>query len=258
MIAMLTVLGRKKAVKWALGFTAAFMLAGGTAGAQDKIFPKGQPALEGEIQNLKGGNLTIKVANGQIPVPMDKVERVEMAERADFKKGVEAVQNEKYDEGIQLLKPLVDNYLGLDVGWVAEAAGYLAEAYAESKKVYDAEQLYSKLVATYPQSEFRFKGLVGAAKLDLVAGKAADALAKLDSIVTALPKSVKPEPKLMAVYSEVYFLRGQALEKLGRLPEALESYIKVEAVYYRPDRRAQAAKARADELRSKNKDLVVN
>jgi len=226
--------------------------------AQDKIILKDGSKVEGEIQGIDAnGNVTIKMANGVLPYPKGNINKIELSPRQEYTDGVAAVEQQDYKTAIDKLKPLVDKFLGVDADWVAEAAGDLAEALAQTGKTYDSEQLCDKIIAAYPNSPYKYKGMIGKAYTLVIREKYDDALTMLQQADDALKPGPVPTLKIMDIMSDLNYVRGLAYEKKGDNAKALESYLKVVTLYYKPEKRAHQAQDKAAEIRKKNPGISV-
>ena len=227
--------------------------------AQDKIILKQGAPVEGEIQTIdKSGNILLKESQGVIPYPKAIISRIEMKERPDYTAGMAAINQQDYPKGIEKLQPLIDKFMGLDVAWVAEGAGSLAEAMAKAGKTFDSEQLCDRIIAAYPGSQYRLKGMIGKANTLIVRDKADEALKTLEEVEKGIEASPVPDLKAMSILSDLQFFRGNALLKKGDKAGALECFLKVATLYYKPEGRAKEAQALADRLRKEQPGLVVN
>ncbi|MDD5262853.1 MAG: hypothetical protein PHD76_13485 [Methylacidiphilales bacterium] len=227
--------------------------------AQDKIILKQGAAVTGEIDSITPtGNILIKTDQGSIPYPKANIQKIELSERPDYKVGLQAIDDQDYQKGIEKLKPLIDKFIGLDAPWVADGAGYLAEALAKTGKTFESEQLCDKIIASYSGGQYRFKGMIGKANTLIIRDKADDALKMLDEAEQAIGVSAAPDAKMMSILSDLNFVRAQAYLKKGDKAAALESFLVVSTIYYKPVKRAQQAQAQADQLRKDNPNLVVN
>ncbi|NJK92580.1 MAG: hypothetical protein HC904_12580 [Blastochloris sp.] len=226
--------------------------------AQDKIILRQGPPVQGEIQGVDAaGNVTIKFDKGTVPYPKGNIESVEVGERPEYAQGVEAVLEQNYAKGIELLQPLTTKFLGLETPWVADAAGYLAEALAATGKVFESEQICDKIIQLYPGSVLRYKGMIGKATVLLSRGKNDEALALLSEVDKAVNTAPIPDRKSLRILNHLYFVKAQIFEKKGDKQQALEAYLKVATLYYEPKKRADAAQARADAMRKEDPKLSV-
>lgn len=240
--------------------TACLVFATGPVSAQDKIFLKSGEVLDGEVKsyNLDKQAVTVKSSIGEIPYPLANISKIELSERPELAQAKAALKAGQFQKAVELSQPLSDRFLGVDEGWVAEAAGTLADAQSALGKTGEAAKLYEKIMEVYPNSIYRLKGKIGQAKTLIASGNAAGALLALDEVEKAVEPAVVPDATTMQILSDVYLERGKAYEKTQKLPEALECYLKVATIYYLPADRAAAAEKLAQELTAKNKSVVVN
>jgi len=239
---------------------ASIVFAIGQVSAQDKISLKSGEVISGEVtvyDSVKK-TVTVKQAIGEIPYPLDGVSKIELKERPELAQAKDALKAGQYQKAVDLSKPLADKFLGIDAGWVAEAAGTLADAQSALGQTGEANKLYEKIMEAYPTSIYRLKGKIGQAKTLIASGNVDAGLAALAEVEKAVEPSVVPDATSMQILSDVYLEKGKAYEKSQKLPEALESYLKVVTIYYLPADRAAAADKLAKELTAKNKSLVVN
>jgi tetratricopeptide (TPR) repeat protein len=237
----------------------AYLMAVTCLSAQDKIILREGPPVQGEIQGIDAaGNITIKLEIGTVPYPQANIQSVEVAERPGYAEGVSAVLEENFVKGIEILQPMSNKFLGLEAPWVAEAAGYLAEALAATGKSFESEQICDKIIQSYPNSVFRYKGMVGKATVLLNRGKPDEAMALLTEVDKAINTAATPDRNSLRILNHVYFVKAQVFEKKGEMQQALEAYMKVTTLYYEPKKRAEAALLKADALRKADPKLMVN
>lgn len=247
--------------KWAAaGMAAALLIASDARAAQDKIILKAGAPATGEIIafNAQANTVTLKTAQGEIPYPMANISRVELAERPAAAEGITAAAEERYPEAVEKLQPLVDKFLGLDAPWVPQAAGVLADALARTGKTFESEKLADAILKAYPNSVFRFQGMIAKAS-SLIARKQLDqALAVLEEVEKALPPSAAPDRRTMQILSSLHFSKGQIYKAKGDKARAFESFLTVASLYHEPARRAAQALAEAEALKKEDSQLAIN
>jgi len=239
---------------------AAILIASHAAQAQDKITLKaGEPAT-GEViaYDRATGMVTLKNDKGTIPYPGVTIAKVEIGERPDFSKGVTAVIEERYPEGINLLKPLVDKFLGFDSPWVPQAAAYLADALAKTGKTFESQELADKIVKAYPNSIYRFQGMISKASSLVATKKYDEALTVLAEVEKSVPPTAAPDARTMQILGDLHFNRGVIYKAKGDKAKAYEEFLTVSSIYHKPAKRAKVAQAEAEALQKENKGLFVN
>lgn len=239
---------------------AALLIATPPAAAQDKITLRAGAPQTGEITayDPAGGTVTLKTERGTIPYPMAQVAKIELGERPEVAKGLAAAAAEKHAEAVDLLKPLVDRFLGIDSPWVPMAAGVLADSLAKTGKTFDSEQVADKILKAYPNSVFRFQGMIAKASGLMARQQNDQALALLAEVEKALPSTAAPDERTAAIFSDLHFNKGVILKAKGDKQKALESFLTVVALYPTPAKRAAQAMAEAEALKKEDPKLVVN
>jgi len=226
--------------------------------AQDTLKLKSGEVLTGEVQSIaQNGTVTFRFSGGTIPYPRNNIDTITLEPRPEYKQGVAASQQGDYEKAIQLLQPLVDKFLGIASPWVGQAAGELANAYAQTGQTFKSENLSKRIIKLYPDSLIRLTGPITQARTLVVRDRADEALNLLHGIQDDLPLDVAPDPREMQILGDFHMARAQAHEKKGQAQQALEDYLKVVAVYYRPENRANEARRKADALLDQNQNLIV-
>lgn len=239
---------------------AATLIASHAVAAQDKIFLRAGDPVIGEIliYNTQSNTVTIRTEKGEIPYPMGNITRIELAERPAAAAGISAAVEERYSEAIEKLKPLVDSYLGLEAPWVAQAAGVLAEVLARTGKTFESEKLAEAILKTYPNSDFRFQGIIAKASSLIARQQLDSALALLVEVENAFPPTAAPDASSMQILSNLHFSKGQIYKAKGDKAKAYESFLTVASLYHQPAKRAAQALAEAEALRKEDPKLAVN
>lgn len=233
---------------------AGFLLAISSASGQDKITLKNKTEVSGKIIEVSGPNVNMAVSSGTVPYPLNNIASVQMAAPADVVKAHDAAP----DQVISLVEPLIKKFKGLPVDWVAEAMSMEADAYADQGKDDQSIATYSEMSKLYPGSRYQVRAQAGLARASLKAGNYDEAITKVAPLITDANKSFSPSPADGRVYGEAFLVRGQALEKKGKLKEALESYLTVVTVFYQNPATAKTAQELADKLRKNNPQVVVD
>jgi tetratricopeptide (TPR) repeat protein len=231
-----------------------FLLAISSASAQDKITLKNGSDISGRIIDVSGPNVNIAVTAGTIPYPLSSIASVQMNAPADLAKAQDATP----DRTISLLDPLVKKFKGLPVDWVSEAMATEAEAYSESGKDDQAVAIFNEMSKLYPGSRYQVRALAGLARASLKAGNYDEAISKVAPLIADANKVFSPSIQDGRVYGEAFLVRGEALEKQGKLKEALESYLTVVTVFYQNPTTAKLAAELSDKLRKTNPKVAAD
>jgi tetratricopeptide (TPR) repeat protein len=90
------------------------------------------------------------------------------------------------------------------------------------------------------------------------ANKPDEAIRLLEPLITKANQSLTSPSAESRYYAEAFLVQGKALEALGKLSEALESYLTVVTVFFHDEKFLKAAETAAEQLRQKNPTLSVN
>lgn len=227
--------------------------------SQDKIILKAGAPVEGEIIafNPQANTVTLRTDKGEIPYPMANIARLEMQERPQVAEGLALAAEDKLAEAVAKLKPVVDQFLGLDVPWVPQAAAALAEALARSGKTFDSEQLADRIAKAYPNSVYRLQGEIAKASSLLARQQADQALQVLMEVEKNILPSPAPDLSTRQILSSLYFTKGQIFKAKGDKARAYEAFLTVASLYHLPASRAAQAMQEAEELRRQDGKLAI-
>lgn len=229
------------------------MLAISPAKAQDKITLKSGDSYLGKIREVKNGQVFIQVEQGNLPFRLNLVEVVEM----DAPRELVRARTAEPKKQLALVAPLINKYKGLPADWVVESLGIAAEAYAALGQNDKAKAVYSSMLKLYPNSIYEVRAKAGLAGQALATGNTAEALKMIKPLIAEANKTLLPGNAQGQVYGAAYLVQGQALEKQGKLADALSSYLTVVTVFHQNPSVAQAAQEAAAALRKKNPDVIV-
>jgi len=194
------------------------------------------------------------------PYPLDTFRSITLAPRPEYKTAVTDIKEKKYQDAVNLLEPMVNNYLGMDANWIIDAALKLAQGYNGVGKRQQCLDLYDRIAQAYPSSPLGLRGDIGKAR-DLIRrkvwGDALDLVAKVEAKLPEDAKTAVPEDLTKELLSDIYFIRGEAYEGQGKKQDALTAYLKVSTLYMEPEDEAKEAQTRADKLRQENPGLRV-
>lgn len=221
---------------------------------QDKIALKGGQELSGKILDVTNGNVNLSVGASTIPYPLANINTVQMAAPAELDKARAASP----DSAIVTLEPIVKKFKGLPVDWVSDAMALLADSLSAQGKDAESVAVYQEMVKLYPGSRYQVRAQAGLAKASYKEGKYDEVITRLTPLIAEANKSFSPSQEDGRVYAEAFLIQGQALEKLGKDKEALESYLTVVTVFYQNPAAAKTAQEQADKLRKNNPQVVVD
>ncbi len=220
----------------------------------DEIVKKDGTVVDGQITGVSNGQIGITIGAGRSVVYLSDVQSVAMAAPPELAK----IQSAAPAAAIAALEPLVKQYSGLPADWVLDAMGQLAEAYSADNHADKAAQLYAQINQLYPNSPYQKESIVGQARLDLKAGKAAEALAAVKPIVDQANQNVAPSPAEGRLFGAAFLVYGQALQAQKQFPQALEAFLTVKTMFYQTPALVQQADQLAEQLRRENPGVAVD
>jgi hypothetical protein len=242
---------RKKTLLFWLVFSGVISLADTGVWAQDKITKTDDNVLTGQITGVLNNQIQIKLPVGTVGVPIFQVKSVEMKAPPE----VAASVNASPAQIIATLGPIANTFKGLPADWAVEAMATVADAYSAQGDGAKAQELYVEMGKLYPGSRYLIKANVGLAKTALQNKQPDEALKLVEPlIVQSSQKFFYPEAECR-LYSEAFFVQGQAFEAKGKFPEALASYLMTSTVFYQNEKINAEAVTRVAKLREANPKL---
>jgi len=222
----------------------------GAAVAQDAVVQKDGQRRDGQILGVRTDSIRLKVGPVETGIPMANVASVTMEPPKAFDQALEAWQKGNAAGTITVLKPLVENFLGLPTKWASRAAALLGEAYLSDGKIAEAEAAFGNFQKAYPDAANSAD--VGLARLAIAKKDFETARTKLAPIVEAAQKKLSPASGESAVLGQALLLMGEVQESSGENSAALANYL-LAATVFREDKVVVAkAEDRANALREKN------
>ncbi|MGF1656143.1 MAG: tetratricopeptide repeat protein [Verrucomicrobiales bacterium] len=207
---------------------------------------------EGEILGVSGTNIMVRVAAGEVGVPLASVQRVVMPAPEAFGRGQSAMRENNYEAAISELQRVVDQFAGLPVDWARSATAMLGDAYVGLGRFDEAEDTYQKFQSVYSGAEGSAQASVGMARVDLERGRLPEARARLEPITELALKQLHASADQGRVYTQAFLLLGRLEEAAGNPQQALEHYMRAVAVFPQDAPSSQEAQERAAALQGQN------
>jgi len=218
--------------------------------AQDALVQNDGQQRDGQILGVKSGAIRLKVGPVETSVPMANVKSVTMAPPKAYNDALAAWQKGDAAATITLLKPLVENFIGLPTKWASRAASLLGDAYVNTEKITEAEKAFADFQLAYPDAAASAD--VGLARLAIAKKDYDTAREKLTPIVENAKKVLLPESGESAVFGQALLLMGEVQESAGENPAALENYLLASTVFREDKAVIAKADERANALKEKN------
>ena len=212
------------------------LIATATLQAQDKIFSirgNEERVTEGLIVGTTAdGSPRIRTADGiETVVKVSEIRNIIKDEPPELQQARIAFFSEDYQKAIELAQPVAERYSGLPIGWAVEAFGILADSYLEKGDIQNAKNWYQRISQAYGQTPFRKKGDIGIARIAFLQGDSKTALTTIRSIVEQAKATLKPNRIDSIVFAEAFYLLAKMQEEDSKYADALESYLRIPALY---------------------------
>ena len=228
--------------------------------ADDEITKKDGTIIRGQIISVSSGQVMVssKTSSGgtaKVPYYITDIKSISMAPPA-------AITQLPHDAApaavVAALEPLVKQFAGLPADWVVNAMAQLAEADIAAGQSDKAGDIYNQIILLYPGSAYQNEAIAGQAKMKLLQGKTAEALAAVQPIVDKANQNLAPSATEGGLYASAFLVYGQALEAQKKYPQALEAYLTVKTMFYQNPAMVEQAEQLAQKLRDKNPGVGVD
>lgn len=208
------------------------LLCAGAGLAEDVIVTKNQQ-LRGKVKSADRKNVTIEiVGQGVLTVPRSAIVQLTVEPPPSVIRGIEAYEKGNYKEAQLNLAKVINQYLGLDTDWAAKALVYYGRGCLTAGDTANAEKAFSAFLSAYDDDQpLRMDAELGLAETEVARNDIDKALPKFQELAAEYEKQIKP-PKEQFPYAAAVFLGlGKCLEAKGDPGKALNSYLKVIALY---------------------------
>lgn len=218
--------------------------------AEDMVVLKDGQRRPGIILGIAKDQLKLKVGPVETSLPMAQVASVTMDPPKAYTDALAQWAAGENAKTLDILKPLVDKFLGLPAPWAERAAALLGDVYLALDRIPDAEAAFNAVQTAYPNSNSLSN--IGLARLAVAKNDYASARGKLAPILEeAASVKVAPHGK-SAMYGQAFYLMGIIRESEGTQPEALQDYLTTVTLFHEDEVVAAKARERADILIEKN------
>lgn len=208
------------------------LLCAGAGLAEDVIITKNQQ-LRGKVKSADTKSVTIEiVGQGIVNVPRAAIVQLTVEPPPSVIRGIEAYEKGNYKEAQLNLAKVINQYLGLDAPWAAKALVYYGRGCLTAGDIANAEKAFSAFLSAYDDDQpLRMEAELGLAETEVARNDIDKALPKFQELAAEYEKQLKP-PKEQFPYAAAVFLGlGKCLEAKGEPSAALNSYLKVIALY---------------------------
>ncbi len=228
------------------------------AAAQDKITTRDGRVQDVKILGMAGSSVQVQVGGGSIGIPLATIAPggISMAPPADFAAAKAAYEAKDYTKALTSAKAVATKYRGLPTDWAQQAASLVGDIYVSLNRLPEAEAAYLDFQKIYG-GQGSIQSAVGLARIAVSKKDYKGARERLEPITTKALSEKSPAPSVAPAYSQAFYLMGQIDEAEQNYPSALENYLRTVTLFYQDRPSADAAQARADDLRKKDPTLTV-
>ncbi len=202
------------------------------------------------VTGVIGSRVMIQEGAGNIGYDLNLIQEVKKAAPAEYVNGMRFIEAGDMNGALPLIKAVADKFKGLPVQWAQESTAMLGNIYLGIGKLSEAEMAFNDFKKAYAGAGSTATAIgearIAAAKKRFDAAKSIAAPIAQDALTK---KNIsRAESQL---YGQAFFILGQAAEGENKLPEAMEQYCRVVAVFYQDRSVVAEAQKRIDDLRQK-------
>jgi len=223
--------------------------------AADTVTRKSGQTMEGEIVGCGGGNLSLKMGEATIKVPLADVKQLRMQAPGEFTAAAAQLSRGDAKGALAALEAINQKYAGLPAPWAERAAVMLGDAKLAAGDKDGAKAAYEQFAKTYPGAVELAN--LGMARLAVESGDMPGAAKLLAPLSAQAGKTALPGEGEGPALSQTFYLLGRVDEAEGDKAGALENYLKASALFPFDQNAVADAKKRADTLRSENPGLIA-
>jgi len=209
-----------------------FLLCAVTGLAEDVIITKNQQ-LRGKVKSADSKGVTIEiVGQGVVGVPRSAIIQLTVEPPPSVIRGIEAYEKGNYKEAQLSLAKVINQYLGLDTPWAAKALVYYGRGCLAAGDTANAEKAFSAFLSAYDDDQpLRMDAELGLAETDVAKNDIDKAMPKFQELAAEYEKQLKPSKEHVFYAASVFLGLGKCLEAKDDQSGALDSYLKVIALY---------------------------
>ena len=223
--------------------TASLILVAGLAltGARADILVTRDIVHTGQVVKATATGVAIKVGENEFTVPRPDILSADIAKPEAVEKSLTALRAGKYQEAATGFKAVADRYAGIPLPWAEESLRRLGDAQIGLKDYAGAKKSFDNFKALYPQAPVALTLDTKYARILFEQGQSDKAMPLIQGVIEPLLKRDYLTDEQEAIVAEGLVLLGDCLVATGKLDDALDSYLKVVALFdVDADRTAEA------------------
>ncbi len=215
---------------------AAVLSAAVVAGAlAEDIVVTRQQTYRGAVKSVTADGIQFELpGKGMITIPRANVTQMRVEAPPAITRGIAAYEHGNIRDARQSLDRIVFQYQGLDVDWAEKGLIYFGRACLQGNELPAAAKAFEAFLTAYPESGLSADARLGMAEIELLNKNHEKALADLRELAAPFDAQLKPPAEQIPYAAAAYINIGRALEAQEQLPEALNAYLRVIALYPDP------------------------
>jgi tetratricopeptide (TPR) repeat protein len=201
-------------------------------GAQDKVHTQQGAVHDGRVMKVDADGVWIDLGGAQSKIRRADIVRVEIPLPAEAREAFELHHNGKFSAAIPKLEAILARYEGLPQDWIEQVGYQLADCHLQTGNSSKALQLFERTEKFFPDSPRVATSVAGRAR-------AAFGLKDYEGAIKLLEPMVAEKEKVLGLtdadkndLASAYLTLGECQLAQGLKPKALESFLKVTALYY--------------------------
>jgi hypothetical protein len=202
------------------------------------------------VTGVVGTRVMIKEGAGEIGYDLGLIQEIKKAPPVEYTNGMRFIEAGDMNGALPLIKAVADKFKGLPVQWAQESTAMLGNIYLAIGKLPEAEMAFADFKKAYAGTGSTATK-IGEARIAAAKKRYPEAKKMAEEIASEALSKKNISRSESQIYGQAFFILGQAAEGENKLPEAMEHYCRVVAVFYQERSVVAEAQKRIDELRQK-------
>lgn len=204
-----------------------------TGRAEDVIVTQNR-TYRGKVESADINNVTIEVIQqgrrDKLTIPRSIIVKLQVQPPPSVMRGIEAYAKGNMKKA-QLNLGGIMKYQGLDADWAQKGLVFFGRSSLINGDYENAEKAYASFLKAYPDHPLAVAAKVGMAEIKRSKKNYDDALKQFRELAEPYDNKLRPSKDLLPYAAQIYMGIGKCLEDKADLPEALNAYIHVIALY---------------------------
>ena len=202
----------------------------------------------GQVVRVTAAGVVIKVGENEFTVARQDVLSAEIAKPDAVEKSLSVWRAGKNQDALAGLKPITDRYAGLPLPWIEECLIRIGDIQIALKDYVGAKKTFDVFKSLYPQSARAQMADVGNARSLFAQGQTDKAMTAVQAVLDPLLKRDYLTDDQETTVAACLMLLGDCFAAAGRHDDALDSYLKIVALFDTDEDQTATAKYKAGKL----------